>query len=108
MVLKEGDPLWAPSAAQIESSRLAAFMAWLSAERALRFEDYASLWRWSANDLDDFWSAVWDFFGIQAAGAPQPVLASRDMPGARWFPNARVNYAEHVFRHASRDRPALL
>ncbi|OGA19040.1 MAG: acetoacetate--CoA ligase [Betaproteobacteria bacterium RIFCSPLOWO2_02_FULL_66_14] len=108
MVLKEGDPLWAPSAAQIESSRLAAFMAWLSAERALRFEDYASLWRWSANDLDDFWSAVWDFFGIQADGAPQPVLASRDMPGARWFPNARLNYAEHVFRNASRDRPALI
>jgi acetoacetyl-CoA synthetase len=104
----EGQVLWTPTAEQAASTRLAAYQRWLASERDLHFDDYASLWQWSVDDVEAFWQTVWDFFGVQADGARAPVLASRDMPGASWYPNARLNYAEHVFRNATPDRPALL
>src|SRR5690606_7776552 len=107
MAIKEGDEIWRPSAEQIRETRLAAFMDWLQSERGQKFDDYEALWRWSSSDLDGFWSAIWQFFDIQADGQAQPVLAERIMPGATWFPNVRLNYAEHIFRNAS-DRPAIL
>ncbi len=106
--LQEGDELWRPDAAGLEATRLAAFMRWLRSERGLDFLDYGALWQWSVDDLDGFWGAVWEFFDIQADGQPQPALAVETMPGAVWFPNVRLNYAEHVFRHATPSRPALI
>jgi acetoacetyl-CoA synthetase len=91
------EPLWEPPAALAERARLTGFMGWLASERGLRFDDYDALWRWSVNDLDAFWAAIWDFFEVQADGERSPVLASREMPGARWFPGTSLNYAEHVF-----------
>ncbi len=91
------EPLWEPPAALAERARLTEFMGWLASERGLRFEDYDALWRWSVDDLDAFWAAIWDFFEVQADGERSPVLASREMPGARWFPGTSLNYAEHVF-----------
>jgi acetoacetyl-CoA synthetase len=92
----------------VERARLTEFMSWLEAERGLRFDDYDALWRWSVDDLDGFWGAIWDFFGVQADGERSPVLASRDMPGARWFPNASLNYAEHVFAGKDDAETAIL
>ena len=100
--------LWEPSAELVERSRLVEFMRWLERERGLSFADYHELWQWSVDDLDGFWSAIWEFFDVQADGDPQPVLASRGMPGAQWFPNARLNYAEHVFRGKDDDEVAIL
>lgn len=104
----EGAELWRPHAGAIEATRLAAFMTWLRDERGQDFPDYASLWQWSVDDLNAFWRAVWDFFEIQADGEPEPVLAREAMPGAVWFPHVRLNYAEHVFRHADSTQPALI
>jgi acetoacetyl-CoA synthetase len=104
----EGDVLWRPTPPQIDASRLAAYQRWLAAERGLRFADYAALWSWSVDHIEAFWQTVWDFFDVQAEGSRQPVLASHDMPGASWYPNARLNYAEHVFRHANAQTPALI
>jgi acetoacetyl-CoA synthetase len=106
--IAEGDVLWTPSPAQAEATRLAAYQRWLAAERGLRFDDYASLWQWSVDDIETFWQTVWDYFDVQADGAREPVLASREMPGASWYPNARLNYAEHIFRQATDERPALI
>jgi acetoacetyl-CoA synthetase len=92
-----GDLLWEPSTELVERSRLTEFMAWLQRERDLSCNGYGELWQWSIDDLEGFWSAIWEFFDVQADGDPSPVLASREMPGARWFPNASLNYAEHVF-----------
>jgi acetoacetyl-CoA synthetase len=102
------DKLWEPPADLVERARLTEFMRWLSAERGLDFDGYEDLWRWSVDDLDAFWRAIWDFFDVQADGDPAPVLASREMPGAGWFPNARVNYAEHVFAGKDGDETAIL
>jgi acetoacetyl-CoA synthetase len=93
----DGELLWEPSPELAEGSRLREFMRWLESERGLSFGDYHRLWQWSVDDLDGFWSAIWEFFGVQADGDPSPVLASREMPGARWFPNTSLSYAEHVF-----------
>jgi acetoacetyl-CoA synthetase len=59
---------------------------------------YDALWRWSVAEPEDFWRSIWDYFEVAADGAPKPVLASREMPGARWFPYVRLSYPEHVFR----------
>jgi acetoacetyl-CoA synthetase len=102
------DKLWEPSAELIERSRMTEFMRWLRAERGHDFATYEELWRWSVDDLDGFWAAIWDFFEVQADGEPLPVLASREMPGGSWFPNARVNYAEHVFAGKDEAETAIL
>ena len=104
----EGDVLWQPTPAQAESTRLAAYQRWLAQERGLHLPDYAALWQWSVSDIEAFWQSIWDFFEVRSDGARQPVLASTAMPGAEWYSNARLNYAEHVFRHASAERPALI
>jgi acetoacetyl-CoA synthetase len=100
--------LWEPSAEQVERSRLSEFMRWLERERGLSLEDYDDLWRWSVDDLDGFWAAIWDFFQVRADGERSPVLASREMPGAEWFPNAALNYAEHVFAGKDGDAVAII
>ena len=90
--------LWEPSAEMVERSNMTAYMRWLSAERGLDFDDYERLWKWSVSDLDAFWSSIWERFDVIHDGEAEPVLASREMPGAEWFPGARLNYAEHIFR----------
>ena len=103
-----GELLWEPSAELVERSRLTEFMRWLERERGLSFGGYGELWQWSVDDLMGFWSAIWEFFGVRADGDPSLVLASREMPGARWFPNTRLNYAEHVFAGKDDGETAIL
>jgi acetoacetyl-CoA synthetase len=74
-------------------------MRWLAAERGRSYEAYEELRRWSVTDLDGFWAAVWDFFGVQSSQPYLRVLSARTMPGAVWFAGSRVNYAEHILRH---------
>jgi acetoacetyl-CoA synthetase len=103
-----GELLWEPSAELVERSRLAGFMRWLERDRGLSFDGYDELWRWSVDDLDGFWGAIWDFFGVQADGKRGAVLGAREMPGAQWFPGTRLNYAEHVFAGKADEAVAIL
>jgi acetoacetyl-CoA synthetase len=100
--VREGDLLWTPGPDRIERANVTAFIRWLARERGLDFDGYPALWRWSVTDLDGFWQAVWDYCGIEASAPPTAVLGRRAMPGAEWFPGARLNYAQHVLR---RERP---
>ena len=102
------EKLWEPSAELVENARLTEFMRWLQSERGLGFDDYEALWRWSVDDLEAFWDAIWDFFGVQADGERGAVLGSREMPGAEWFPGTRLNYAEHVFAGKDPSETAIL
>ena len=104
----EGTVLWEPSPELRESSTIARYMEWLERERGLSFENYTALWEWSVTDLEGFWSSLWEFFEVQSSKAYEAVLGRREMPGARWFPGAEINYAEHVFRNARQGRPALI
>jgi acetoacetyl-CoA synthetase len=100
--------LWQPTAADRESSRVVEFLRWLERERGLAFADYDDLWRWSVEELEDFWDAVWRFFAVPASDPYSAVLSDRAMPGARWFEGSRLNYAEALLSGASGDRPALI
>jgi acetoacetyl-CoA synthetase len=104
----EGTVLWEPSPELRENSTIARYMEWLERERGLSFENYTALWEWSVTDLEGFWSSLWEFFEVQSSKAYEAVLGRREMPGARWFPGAEINYAEHVFRNARQGRPALI
>ncbi|TML33001.1 MAG: acetoacetate--CoA ligase [Actinobacteria bacterium] len=88
--------LWEPPSGV--RSRVGDFLDWLDRERGLRFDGYADLWEWSTTDLPAFWRAIWDHFEVIAYDQPTGVLPDATMPGARWFPGATLNYAEHVLR----------
>ncbi len=102
------EKLWEPSAELVERSRLSEYMRWLEAERGLSFDGYDELWRWSVDDLEAFWSSIWDFFGVQADGEYEQALGSSEMPGAEWFAGSRLNYAEHVFAGKDDTETAIL
>jgi acetoacetyl-CoA synthetase len=102
------EKLWEPPAELVERSRLREFMLWLQAERGLGFATYDELWQWSVDDLEAFWSAIWDFFGVQADGEYEWALGSREMPGAEWFAGTSLNYAEHVFAGKDDAETAIL
>jgi acetoacetyl-CoA synthetase len=107
--------LWRPSEERVERAWLTRYQRWLQSNRGLQFEDYDELWRWSVDDLDAFWSSIVEFLDVRFEEPPRAVLGSRTMPGAEWFPGARVSYPEHIFRgkpdgevairHASELRP---
>jgi acetoacetyl-CoA synthetase len=106
--VQAGDVLWTPSPERAASANVTLFQEWLRRERGLDFSDYASLWRWSVVDLEAFWQALWDFFRIDATAPHTRVLGRRTMPGAQWFPGARLNYARHVLRGEASGDDALL
>src|SRR5215208_1298894 len=85
-------------------------MRWLAAEKDLALEDYNDLWEWSVTDLEGFWGSVWEYCGVEASEPYEAVLAKREMPGAEWFPGARLNYAENILKNAEGhlDEPAIL
>src|SRR5690349_12067081 len=101
-------PLWVPSEARVRSARITDYLQWLARTRVLAFGTYEDLWQWSSTELDAFWSSVATYFDVPMSGSRGPVLAGGTMPGARWFPEVRLNYAEQVFRHASDAGPAVL
>ena len=108
--VREGELLWTPPASFAQDATVTRFLRWLARERALAFAGYDELWRWSVDDLESFWGAVWDFYEVRSSAPYTRVLDRRTMPGARWFSGARLNFAEHVLRHeeVAPDATALL
>ena len=94
--------LWTPPPDVRERTRIGAYLSWLEAKRGLAFAGYDDLHRWSIDDLAGFWSSVWEHFDVRSSTDPGPALADASMPGARWFPDARLNWAEHCLRLAQR------
>jgi acetoacetyl-CoA synthetase len=94
--------LWTPSEERVERAWITRF-----ARAVGRDGDYPALWRWSVEDLEGFWGAVWDFFAVDASSPYERVLGRREMPGAQWFPGARLSYAEHLFRGKADDALAI-
>jgi acetoacetyl-CoA synthetase len=108
VAVPEGELLWTPSAAQVEDANLTRFASWLARERGLYFAGYHALWQWSVTELEEFWQAIWDYFAIQSSARHTRVLTKRAMPGAEWFPGARLNYSQHVLRNERAGTNALL
>ncbi|MDP7233507.1 MAG: acetoacetate--CoA ligase [Alphaproteobacteria bacterium] len=92
-------PLWQPSPERIKSANLTAFMAALRRDWSVDVADYAALWDFSVGDRETFWRAIWDFSGVIGDGPGNVAIENMDaMPGARFFPDARLNFAENLLR----------
>ena len=101
-----GEILRNPATDDLHNSHMARYMRWLADSGHGQFDDYASLYRWSVSDLPGFWQSVWDYTGIIAHEPPERALGAASMPGAEWFPGARLNYAENLLREAIHGDPS--
>ena len=100
--------LWEPSAERKAASNMAAFMARANAEKGAGANDYRALHRWSVEQPEAFWDLLWDDAGILGEKGAAPFLEDGDlMPGARFFPRARLNYAENLLRMRG-EAPAII
>jgi len=85
-------PLWSPTSERVAQTLMARFMA------ATGHRDYAALHRWSVEHSEDFWKEVWDFAGVRGTRGARTLVDGDRMPGAKWFPEARLNFAENLLR----------
>ena len=93
-----GTVLWRPPADARSTTRLGAFLDRVEERTGWLLPDYDAAWRWSVAELEEFWAQVWDWTQVLAHSPYDQVLGSRQMPLARWFPGATLNYAEHALR----------
>jgi acetoacetyl-CoA synthetase len=102
-------PLWSPSPDGIARANVTAFIKAVNEKHRLKLRDYTGLYQWSIANLEDFWTAVWEFGGVIGSKGRR-VLADKDkMPGARFFPDGKLNFAENLLRkHASPDVDAIV
>ncbi|MBL8309564.1 MAG: acetoacetate--CoA ligase [Burkholderiales bacterium] len=91
-------PLWTPSPERVASTRMAAFTQRLRDQYGQRFPDYWNLWRWSIANKEYFWRELWDFCGVVGEQGERTLIDGHLMPGAAWFPDARLNFAENLLR----------
>jgi len=92
-------PLWIPSKDQVEAAPITAFMRAAATKACASFATYPELHRWSIEDREGFWSLVWDFCGIVGDKGSERVLVDGDrMPGAAFFPDATLNFAENLLK----------
>jgi acyl-coenzyme A synthetase/AMP-(fatty) acid ligase len=103
------EPIWTPSPDEVAAASVSHFARWLTQDgRACLTGDYLELWRWSTERLEEFWAAVWDYFGVRSATPYERVLSGSVMPDVQWFAGARVSYVEHLFRGRDPARVALI
>jgi acetoacetyl-CoA synthetase len=105
--ITEGSLLWQPTPEVIENANLTHYMRWLVQNRGLSFTTYPELWQWSVDYVADFWQSLWDYFHIKASKQPEAILPKKEMPGAKWFVGAELNYVENIFEKVTAERPFL-
>ena len=95
--------LWQPSPERVAQANLTAFAAALSAKHGEDLSAYPHLWRWSVDHKWDFWRAVWDYGAVIGEPGDRVLLDADRMPGARWFPDARLNFAQNLLERRRAD-----
>ena len=105
-----GKVLWTPTAERYNASTMAQFEQFVARTKGLTFADYNAMWRWSIDDLEGFWNAIWDFFDIRASVRPEKLLVKRQMPDMEWGTGGMLNYADNILKHARgrEDHPAVI
>jgi len=102
-------PIWTPSPERVARAEITRFRRAMEAEWDLDLPDYAALHDWSVRRIEDFWSSLWRHAGVRASRGWDAVLVDGDrMPGAKWFPGARLNFAENLLAPGADDEPALV
>lgn len=97
-----GELLWQPSHERIANSGLNTFRQWVNEHYNEEFKDYWSLHQWSVDDIARFWQAIWNYYEVAPGEQYHQVLSGTEMPGAKWFEGARLNYAEYLLRQGDR------
>lgn len=93
------DLLWQPDSQAAEASLLGEYENYLAEEGYGAFDDYDALWHWSVSELEGFWTSIWDFADIIGERGPHAYAHDEDIRAARFFPDARLNYAENMLRY---------
>jgi len=93
-------PLWTPSQPRKDQANMTRFMEKVNARQNLSLHTYPELYQWSIENISEFWAAVWDFADIKASRHYDQVIDDlKKFPGAKWFPGARLNFAENLLRY---------
>ncbi len=101
-------PLWKPTEAQMKNANMTQFITFVNRNYGKAFKTYAELYQWSVDFIPDFWAAMWEFAAIKASKKYDRVIEDlKQFPGAKWFPGARLNFAENLLRHRD-DRLAFI
>jgi acetoacetyl-CoA synthetase len=101
-------PLWIPSEERRKRANIMRFIEQVNAWYGLDISSYADLYRWSVENIPDFWAAIWDFAGIRYSQRYDQVVDDiTKFPGVKWFPGARLNFAENLLRYRD-DRLAFI
>ncbi len=95
--------LWQPSPERIARANITAFARRYAATVGAPSPDYATLWRWSNDEREAFWRAVWDYAGVVGSRGERTLVDPMMMPGAKWFPDARLNFAENLLTRRAHD-----
>ena len=109
MTASDDEILWQPSAARAEATNLARFTGEVERRWQADLPDYWALHQWSVEYPQQFWISVWDFCALRAGTRGETIVESPEqMPGARWFPGAKLNYAENLLRRRADDEEAIV
>ena len=105
--METGTIVWQPSAERIEASNYTAFLRAAEKRTGKSFPGYADLHAWSIEDIGGFWDLVWDFCGVIGDKGERQTTGELEMPGTRFFPDARMSFAENLMR-GSGDGEAMI
>ena len=101
-------PLWTPSEERVRNANMTRFMTFVNRKHGKEFKSYLDLYHWSVDRIPDFWAAMWEFADIRASKKYEKVIDDLSrFPGAKWFPGAKLNFAENLLRYRD-DRIAFI
>jgi acetoacetyl-CoA synthetase len=100
--------LWNPSCSGRRTPRIVEFQRYLAETHGLRLPDYDDLWTWSTDHHDEFWAAIWDYFGLDRYSSRGPVLGGEPMPRTKWFPEASINFAQYLLDQGADHTGAII
>ena len=106
--VSDEDVLWRPTEERIQASALRGYLSWLEEREGRPFPDHDVLWAWSVEDLDRFWVSIVDYFEVELSQPWTQVRTSDPMPHTRWFPGARLSWAQYALRRGADDDTALV
>ncbi|AOH54974.1 acetoacetate--CoA ligase [Peribacillus muralis] len=105
--LTDGQIIWEPTNEQIGQTVLAHYMKWLKEKKGLTFQAYHELWKWSVDELEEFWASIWEYCEVKADRKYDAILSEQSMPGAKWFEGSRLNYAKNALMNEQEEKTAI-
>lgn len=107
-LIEEGTLLWEPPEQDIRNSRMYRFLSHANKKYGLVLDNYEQLWQWSVDHPEEFWELIWKYYDVRAYSSYSSIMSGHEMPGARWFEGATLNFAEHILRMKQSDHPAII